>query len=269
MIDDRPLQLLSSLADGVVDVYRVRVNRESPLVGPPLRDIKLGPDWMIAALRRTGQAAIISESSLTHAHGLLGPTGGYLMSYPIAAFLTGYLAERGMDRRYLTSVLAMLGGLVVVGLDLGSIAKRWFAGDYGFFLHNVSSADFPAMAFSDATVGSKWFFQFAFAAVPLAIVWGTTLERIKFGAYLIYAVIFAAVIYPLASHWIFGGGWLQANFGMQDFAGSTVIHLVGATGAGDVKLFAASGALLGPRATLWAFAFTMLAGGMIAIVFAG
>jgi biotin transport system substrate-specific component len=45
---------------------------------------------------------------------LLGPTGGYLMSYPIAAFLTGYLAERGCDRRYLTSVLAMLAGLLVV-----------------------------------------------------------------------------------------------------------------------------------------------------------
>ena len=45
---------------------------------------------------------------------LLGPTGGYLMAYPFAAFLTGYLAERGLDRRYLTSVLAMLAGLVVV-----------------------------------------------------------------------------------------------------------------------------------------------------------
>ena len=45
---------------------------------------------------------------------LLGPTGGYLMSYPVAAFVTGYLAERGFDRRYLTSVLAMLAGLLVV-----------------------------------------------------------------------------------------------------------------------------------------------------------
>jgi biotin transport system substrate-specific component len=45
---------------------------------------------------------------------LLGPTGGYLMSYPIAAFAAGYLAERGFDRRYLTSVLAMAAGLAVV-----------------------------------------------------------------------------------------------------------------------------------------------------------
>ena len=45
---------------------------------------------------------------------LLGPTGGYLMSYPIAALVTGYLAERGFDRRYLTSVLAMAAGLAIV-----------------------------------------------------------------------------------------------------------------------------------------------------------
>ena len=45
---------------------------------------------------------------------LLGPTGGYLMSYPIAAFAAGYLAERGFDRRYLTSVVAMGAGLAII-----------------------------------------------------------------------------------------------------------------------------------------------------------
>lgn len=45
---------------------------------------------------------------------LIGPTGGYLLAYPMAALLVGYLAERGLDRRYLTSVAAMLAGLVVV-----------------------------------------------------------------------------------------------------------------------------------------------------------
>jgi biotin transport system substrate-specific component len=45
---------------------------------------------------------------------LLGPTGGYLMSYPLAAFVAGYLAERGFDRRYLTSVAAMAAGLAII-----------------------------------------------------------------------------------------------------------------------------------------------------------
>ncbi len=45
---------------------------------------------------------------------LFGPTGGYLMAYPVAAFVAGYLGARGFDRRYATSVLAMLAGLAVV-----------------------------------------------------------------------------------------------------------------------------------------------------------
>jgi Amt family ammonium transporter len=103
------------------------------------------------------------------------------------------------------------------------------------------------MGVSDATVEAKWLFQFAFCAVSLAIVWGSTLERIKYGAYVIYAIVFAALIYPIGSHWVFGGGWLQNGdtglmpTGMQDFAGSTAVHLIGATGAFAALL------LLGPR----------------------
>ena len=45
---------------------------------------------------------------------LLGPTGGYLMSYPLAAVVAGALAERGFDRRYITSVAAMGAGLAII-----------------------------------------------------------------------------------------------------------------------------------------------------------
>src|SRR5262245_12883603 len=45
---------------------------------------------------------------------LLGPTGGYLLAYPVAAFVTGWLAERGWDRRYLTSLASMLAGLAII-----------------------------------------------------------------------------------------------------------------------------------------------------------
>jgi Amt family ammonium transporter len=116
-------------------------------------------------------------------------------------------------------------------------------GHTGFFLTDYGDPlkSFGIMGLSDATIESKWLFQFAFCAVSLAIVWGTTLERIKFGAYVIYAVIFASIIYPIGSHWVFGGGWLQKSVGMQDFAGSTAVHLIGATGALAALL------LLGPR----------------------
>jgi Amt family ammonium transporter len=107
------------------------------------------------------------------------------------------------------------------------------AGHTGFFLSGYGDPlkAFGVMGLSDATIESKWLFQFSFCAVSLAIVWGTTLERIKFGVYVLYAIVFAGFIYPIASHWVFGGGWLQANIGMQDFAGSTAVHMIGATGA--------------------------------------
>jgi Amt family ammonium transporter len=106
-------------------------------------------------------------------------------------------------------------------------------GHHGFLLRDYGDpqAAFGIMGLSDALIESKWLFQFAFCAVCLAIVWGSTLERIKFHAHAIFALVFAAIIYPLASHWVFGGGWLQTSIGMQDFAGSTAVHLVGATGA--------------------------------------
>src|SRR3954466_9622801 len=64
-------------------------------------------------------------------------------------------------------------------------------GTHGLFLRDFGdpSTAFPVMGLSHATVEAKWFFQFVFCAVSLAIVWGTTLERIKFGVYAIYAVV--------------------------------------------------------------------------------
>src|SRR3954469_24916692 len=122
-------------------------------------------------------------------------------------------------------------------------------GSNGFFLQlsGNPAESLPVMGLSNATVEAKFLFQFAFCAVSLAIVWGSTLERIKYSAYVIYAIVFAAIIYPIGSHWVFGGGWLQNGdtplmpTGMQDFAGSTAVHLIGATGAFAALL------LLGPR----------------------
>ncbi len=107
--------------------------------------------------------------------------------------------------------------------------------------HPGSVMDLPALAASTAPAAAKFFFEFVFCAVSLAIVWGTMLERTRFIVYVLFGIPFAGFIYPLISHWLFGGGWLMTTLGAQDFAGSTVVHLTGAT-AGFAGLL-----LLGPR----------------------
>lgn len=73
-------------------------------------------------------------------------------------------------------------------------------------------------------------FQLAFAGISLTIAFGGFAERAKLATYLIFSVLFSALVYPIIAHWIWGGGWLT-GFGKQDFAGSTVVHLTGAMAA--------------------------------------
>ncbi|HWT92458.1 MAG TPA: ammonium transporter [Solirubrobacteraceae bacterium] len=128
-------------------------------------------------------------------------------------------------------------------------AEKFLGTDSGFFAgfgHDMSglAGDLYGETFTGGTAAFM-VFQFMFAAVSLAIVWGTTLERMKFTAYIPFAIVFSAIIYPLIAHWGFGGGFFSAtNFvgnGIQDFAGSSVVHLTGATAALAAVLF------LGPR----------------------
>ncbi len=115
-------------------------------------------------------------------------------------------------------------------------------GTSGWF---VGSAKDFALAWprytNGVTVEALWWFQFTFCAIALAIVWGTTLERIKFGVYIIFAVFFAGFIYPVVAHWIFSDGWLRTDFHVQDFAGSIVVDVTAAAAALAVLL------VLGPR----------------------
>ncbi len=126
-----------------------------------------------------------------------------------------------------------------VGFGIAFGGGGWLAGNTGFLFS--FGTDVAGESATGATA-AFFIFQFMFAAVSLAIVWGTTLERMKFAAYIPFAVVFAGVIYPLIAHWGFGGGlFAEIGSGVQDFAGSSVVHLTGATAALAALL------LLGPR----------------------
>lgn len=99
-----------------------------------------------------------------------------------------------------------------------------------------------AIAYADGayTYWTDFIFQAMFAATCATIVSGAVAERMKLGAFLIFATIFVAIAYPITGMWKWGGGWLDA-LGFYDFAGSTIVHAAG----GFAALAAAM--LLGPR----------------------
>jgi Amt family ammonium transporter len=84
--------------------------------------------------------------------------------------------------------------------------------------------------FSEIPGAAGYLFEVVFAGVSLAIVWGAMAERAKLWVYFAFGVWFT-ITYSIVSHWIWSPhGWLFAH-GMQDFAGSTVVHYQGALAA--------------------------------------
>ena len=100
-------------------------------------------------------------------------------------------------------------------------------GSTGWFIEIGNAGGVESLSYSGIDEATKFFFQSMFAAVALAIVWGTMLDRARFVTYLPFAILFVGIIYPLVAHWVWGGGWLYEN-GFQDFAGSGVVHVTGA-----------------------------------------
>ncbi|MGB8956689.1 MAG: ammonium transporter [Tumebacillaceae bacterium] len=130
-----------------------------------------------------------------------------------------------------------------VGFALSFGDGNSFFGTTGWFV-DVSdpqaSDGFSALGFSSIPLAAKFLFQLVFAGVSLAIMWGGIAERAKLIVYFVFGALFIGAIYPVIAHWVWGGGWL-AELGMQDFAGSTVVHLQGGVAALVGAL------LLGPR----------------------
>ncbi len=128
-----------------------------------------------------------------------------------------------------------------IGFAIGFGTGNDFLGSSGWFMDNNNPAvNYASLAYSATNFEVTFFFQVVFCAVSLAIVFGAMLDRTKFIGYVLFAIVFTGVIYPIVAHWTWGGGWLLQN-GFQDFAGSSIVHLQGA-------LAALAGTLvLGPR----------------------
>jgi len=112
----------------------------------------------------------------------------------------------------------ILGYSLAFGPDVGG-----FIGNLDFLGLNGVGMD-PG-SYSMAIPGLLYMvFQMVFATVTMAIVTSAFAERIKFSAYLVFALLWTTIVYDPLAHWVWGGGW-AAQFGSIDFAGGTVVHI--------------------------------------------
>ncbi|NLJ43355.1 MAG: ammonium transporter [Bacteroidales bacterium] len=161
----------------------------------------------------------------------------YFMQAGFALVEAGFTRQKNTSNILFKNLMDYVIGTVAfwaIGFGIMFGSKNGFWGGIDLFTQNTYRSDMPDMAFL--------IFQTVFAATSATIVSGAMAERTKFNAYLMYSAAISLLIYPVSGHWAWGGGWLsQMNVPFHDFAGSSVVHMVGG-------MAAMMGALtLGPR----------------------
>ncbi|MFV0522558.1 MAG: ammonium transporter [Mangrovibacterium sp.] len=116
------------------------------------------------------------------------------------------------------SIGSILYWIIGFGLMYGS-SRNGLIGTPDFFFTSDSWGSYSDYA--------DLFFQTVFCATAATIVSGAMAERTEFTSYLIFTVVISVFIYPISGHWTWGGGWLS-ELGFHDFAGSSIVHSVGA-----------------------------------------
>ena len=136
-------------------------------------------------------------------------------------------------------LLYAIGGfnLMYPGFEEGAAGIFKFA---GFGIAAPENGMTAAYADGGYTWWTDFLFQGMFAATAATIVSGAVAERIKLSSFMLFAILYVGLVYPIAGSWKWGGGFLD-GLGFYDFAGSTLVHSVG----GWAALIAIS--LLGAR----------------------
>ncbi len=144
----------------------------------------------------------------------IGMTGYWICGFALHMGGLGALSTMGG-----TGVLDSEFTISLLGKDFGLFGMK------GFFL---------AGSTYDVAVFALFLFQMVFMDTAATIPTGAMAERWKFSSFIVYGFFISAISYPLFANWVWGGGWLSQlgkNFGLGhghvDFAGSSVVHMVG------------------------------------------
>jgi Amt family ammonium transporter len=176
---------------------------------------------------------------------------GFLVMWMAAGFAmleAGLVRSKNVTMQCLKNVSLFAAAAIMyylVGYNLMYPGEGWtianILGAFGPAVLEPVGVAADAVDLTYASVGSDFYFQLMFCGATASIVSGALAERIKLWPFLIFIAILTGVIYPIQASWKWGGGFLDADFGFLDFAGSTVVHSVGGWAA------LAGALILGPR----------------------
>jgi len=148
-----------------------------------------------------------------------------LMTPALGLFYAGLVRAKNTLNTFMMSVAALAVATVawaVVGYSLAFDHGNGLVGGlHNVFLHGVTLAPRPG-----TTIPHVLFFAFqaTFCIVTTALVSGAVVERMRFGAFLVFAGLWSVLVYAVLAHWAFGGGWLQHQ-GTLDFAGGVPVEM--------------------------------------------
>ncbi len=149
-----------------------------------------------------------------------------LMTVGLGLFYAGLVRSKNTLNTFMMSIAALAVATVtwaVVGYSIAFDGDGAIIGGFGHaFLQGVDFAPRDDLA----TIPHLVFFTFqaSFCIITVALVSGAVVERMRFGAYLVFAALWSVLVYAVLAHWGFGGGWLMDN-GTLDFAGGIAVEM--------------------------------------------
>jgi ammonium transporter, Amt family len=148
-----------------------------------------------------------------------------MMTPALGLFYAGLVRSKNTLNTFMMSVAAL--GVVtvtwaVIGYSLAFSHGNGFIGGFGYLgLHGVTFLPRPG-----TTIPHLLFmtFEATFCIITAALVSGAVVERMRFGPFLLFMVVWSVLVYPVLAHWVWGGGWLQRH-GTLDFAGGVPVEM--------------------------------------------
>jgi len=171
---------------------------------------------------------------------MLVATALVLLMTPALAFFYGGLVR---SKNALNTLMMSFVSLGVVGTVWALVGYSLAFGEGNAYVGDFSMAFLTGVGLeANGSIPHVLFmaFQGTFAIITAALISGAIVERMRFGAYMLFIALWAILIYAPLCHWVWGGGWI-GTMGALDYAGGTVVHI----NAGVAALVAAL--VLGPR----------------------